>query len=57
MKIEIKDPKLAEDLRALASTSGEPTVDAFVSRMLKIAIRAAVEAGRRKERGDKPSDD
>ena len=46
MTITIADPVLAKDLRVLAEITKEST-DAFVSRVLKIAIDAAVEKGRR----------
>ena len=46
MQITITDPKLAEDLRVLAEATKE-SVEAFVNRILQIAIDAAVERGKR----------
>ena len=46
MEIKITDPKLAEDLRALAEATKE-TAEHFVNRVLQIAIDAAVERGKR----------
>jgi hypothetical protein len=46
LTITIDDPSLAEDLRVLAEATKE-TTDHFVARILKIAIDAAAERGRR----------
>ena len=46
LTITITDPQLAGDLDALAQATKE-TTDAFVTRILKIAIDAAAERGRR----------
>lgn len=49
LTIRIKDPTLVEDLEALAEMAETP-MDEFVSQILKIAITAAAERGKRKEK-------